>query len=54
MYKPFLVQLIKNLEDRFPNINLFDAFTVLAPSTMPYDDSTVIVEHGNEQIEVGS
>ena len=49
VYKPFLNALLTNLNDRFPDIDLIESFTVLDPSQLPHDDLAALNQHGNDK-----
>ena len=51
VYKPFLSALLTNLDDRFPDIEFIESFTVLDPSPFPHDDLAALNQHGNDKID---
>ena len=52
IYKPSLNTLLTNLNDRFPDIELIETFTVLDPSQFPQDDLAALNQHDNEKIDL--
>ena len=48
--KPYLEEIIKNLEQRFEDKSIMSAFSILDPRRIP-DDPELFVQYGNTEIE---